>query len=82
MDVRYHTIIRQISVCLSVCLSVCPSEIRFPRKPFLTVNFKIGQCVARNPTMCLLHLSLYGCGQNIQLNDFGEARSLMVGTTG
>ena len=59
MDVRYHTTIRQISVCLSVRLKFDFRE-----------NRSHGQCVARNPTMCLLHLSLYGCGQLIELSDF------------
>ena len=34
------------------------------------MHFALGQCVARNPTMFLFFLSLYGCGQVIQLNDF------------
>ena len=74
-----HTIIPQISVRLPVCpsvrLSVCPS-VRLSVCPSIstetvrTMPFELGQCVARNPTMCLLFLSLYGCGEVIQLNDF------------
>ena len=49
----------------NLCLSVCPSV-----RNSISVNFKLDQCVARNPTMCLSYLSLYGCGQIIKLNDF------------
>ena len=66
-----HTIIPQISVrlsfSLSVCLSICPKTV-------CMVRFKLDQCVARNLTMFLLYLSLYGCGQIIELNDFWVVR--------
>ena len=62
-----HTIIPQISVWLSFRISVCLSIYT---KTVCTVHFKHDQCVARNPTTCLLYLSLYGCGQIIELNYF------------
>ena len=68
---KHHTIIPQISVRIfvfpSVRLSVCPS---ISTKTVRTVHFTLCQCIARNPTMCILYLSLYGCVQIIQLNDF------------
>ena len=63
--VLHLPIIPQVSVFLSECDSVCLSHFRFP-----TVNFKLDQCVAQNLTMCLLYLSVYGCCQLIELNDF------------
>ena len=63
MIVSHHTIIQQIYVRLSLCPSISTETVR-------TMPFALGQCVARNPTMCLFFLSLYGCGQVIQLNDF------------
>ena len=68
---EYHTIIPQISVGLSVCHSISTETVR-------TVYFALGQCVARNPTMCLFFLSLYGCGQVIQLNDFASCSLAFV----
>ena len=67
----------RLSVCTSVRLYVCPS-VRLSvchsisTEIVRTVHFALGQCVARNPTMCIFCLSLYGCGQGIQLNDFAS----------
>ena len=59
--------IRQLSVCLSVCLSI---SFSISKKTLRTVNFKLDQCVTLNLTMCLLYLSVYGCCQLTELNDF------------
>ena len=52
------------------------SEYECPLSCIVTVHFALGQCVARNSTMCLFSLSLYGCGQVIQLNDFASCTVL------
>ena len=71
------------NLCLSVrqfCPSISTETVR-------TMHFALGQCVARNPTMCRFVLSLYGYGQVIQLNDFvwcslAFFANVVVGSTG
>ena len=43
------------NLCPSVRLSVCPS---ISTETVRTMHFALGQCVARNPTMCLFSLTL------------------------
>ena len=61
------TIIRQISVVGGVCLS---GTVSISKKTVRTIRSKLDQCVAPNLTMCLLYLSVYGCCQLTELNDF------------
>ena len=62
----YHTIIRQISVSLSVYLSV----IRFARKPFTRFASNSADVLLGTDDAPFICLSLYGCGQIIELIDF------------
>ena len=44
--------------------------VSISKKTVRTIRSKLDQCVAPNLTMCLLYLSMLGCCQLTELNDF------------